>query len=267
MKKKGQGSTIFLFIIGVVLIVTALYLLIPPLLDRKAANDTYEELKEGNVTIAVSEGQISQDLPDEGENDTGRSDTWWYEDVEIDMESLRQINPDIIGWILFDNIETISYPLLYSGDDTAYLKTDIHGNASSSGCIFMEGANNPDLSDYHTIIYGHNMKNGSMFGSLKAYKKEGFYEQNQYFTIYLKDMAYRYQIFAYRDVPDTHSVYTVGFAPNETYQEFIDDIYANSYLDTGVEVSVKDRIVTLSTCSAERERFVIHAVKVEEHSY
>lgn len=266
-KKKWKLSTILLLLIGIGLIITALVLLIPPLLDRKQANDTYEELKETNVIVEESVSIKEQEGEKGEETGENNKDSWWYEDVEIDIAGLQEINEDIMGWIRFDSIEIISYPVLYSGDDEAYLKTDIYGNKSSAGCIFIEGANSPDLLDCHTIIYGHNMKNGSMFGSLKKYKEESFYEENQYFTIYLRDTAYRYQIFAYRDVPDYHSVYTVGFLPDETFQQFVNEMRAGSYKDTGIEVSKEDQVVTLSTCSAARERFVIHAVKVEEHTY
>ena len=130
----------------------------------------------------------------------------------------------------------------------------------------MEGMNTPDFQDYHTILYGHNMKNLSMFGSLKKYKTEDFYKDHHFFTIYTSECAYRYQIFAYYDVPETDEVYTVGFAPDETFQKFIDKMKQKSYDDTGVNVTKDDHIMTLSTCSTTGKRFVVHAVRIEEHA-
>mgnify|MGYP000217125079 FL=1 len=78
----------------------------------------------------------------------------WYTDVDVKLEELQQVNADIIGWIRFDNLEQLSYPVLYSGDDEKYLRTDIYGNQTIAGCIFMEGMNTPDFQDYHTILYG-----------------------------------------------------------------------------------------------------------------
>ena len=256
-KKKWSLSTILMLFVGIALIAVALAMLIPALLDRRKSNDTYEALNEEFVKI---EAPIT--IEEEEENPD-----WWYEDVEIDLEALQEVNSDIVGWIRFDSIDIISYPILYSGDDEKYLRTDIYGNSTTAGCIFIEGANNPDLSDYHTIIYGHNMQNLSMFGSLKKYKTEDFYENNQYFTIYTEDMAYRYQIFSYRDIPETHEVYTVGFGPDETFQNFINEMIRHSYEDTGVTVTKEDKVVTLSTCSTEGNRFVVHAVRVDEHEY
>ena len=122
------------------------------------------------------------------------------------------------------------------------------------------------FTDPNTVIYGHNMKNLSMFGSLKKYKTEDFYKDHQFFTIYTSECAYRYQIFAYYDVPETDEVYTVGFAPDETFQKFIDKMKQKSYDDTGVNVTKDDHIMTLSTCSTTGKRFVVHAVRIGEHA-
>lgn len=255
MKKTSWNkSTLFLFLIGMALIIAALAMLIPNLFDYKKSNDVYKELNEEFVS-ENTESVIT----------TEEDDAWWYRDVDIDFENLQELNSDIIGWIRFDNIEQLSYPVLFSGDDETYLRTDIYGNSTIAGCIFMEGMNQPDFNDYHTILYGHNMKNLSMFGSLKKYKTEDFYEGHQFFTIYTADMAYRYQIFSYRDVPETDDIYTVGFAPDETFQKLIDIMVQKSYYDTGVDVTKDDHIITLSTCSTTGKRFVVHAVRIREH--
>lgn len=241
-------------VIGTAMILVSLILLASTFWDYKKAENTYDELNETYVTVAVTE-------------ETEEDDNWWYEDVDIELAELTAENPDVIGWIRFDNIEVLSYPIMYSGDDEAYLRTDLYGNSSTSGSIFMEGACSPDFEDCHTILYGHNMKNLSMFGSLKKYKTEEFYEENQYFTIYTTDMAYRYQIFSYRDVPETDSVYTVGFAPDDEFETFVDEMIRKSYEDTGIDVTKADKVMTLSTCSTEGNRFVVHALRVDEHAY
>lgn len=251
--KKWSLPTILLTLAGIVLVFVACLMLIPTLWERQNANNTYDQLRDEYVDSNAVANEANPN--------------WWYEDVQIDLPKLQEENSEIVGWISFDSEEMPNYPLLYSGDDEKYLRTDIYGNDSTAGCIFIEGANHPDMSDYHTIIYGHNMKNLSMFGSLKNYKNEGFYQDNSYFTIYTDELAYRYQIFAYRDVAFDDAVYTIGFSPNETYETFLDDLIRNSYEDTGVEVTKEDRIVTLSTCSTEGMRFVVHAVLVEEHTY
>lgn len=128
----------------------------------------------------------------------------------------------------------------------------------------MEAANEPDFSDYHTILYGHNMKNGSMFGKLKNFKEQEFYEENQYFTIYTQETAYRFHIFSVQTVPVDDKIYTVGFGPDEEFKKFAIALQENSLYDTGVEVSGESKIVTLSTCTySDKLRFVVHGVCVE----
>lgn len=259
MKKKMNNlSTLILLLVGVILICVSLAMLIPNMLNYKKSNDTYDALNEEYVTVLDVTAEVVMNEED---------DTWWYEDVKVHVGAMQQVNSDIIGWIRFDNIDQLSYPVLYSGDDEKYLRTDIYGNSTIAGCIFMEGLNTPDFADCHTILYGHNMKNLSMFGSLKKYKTEDFYQENQYFTIYTTDMAYRYHIFAYCDVPELDDVYTVGFAPDDTFGQFIDTMYRKSYYDTGVSVTKDDKVITLSTCSTTGNRFVVHAVREAEHSY
>ncbi len=229
--------------------------------DRWQSNQTFETLREDYCKAISAEAVLETEKEIEKEDDN-----FWYEDVEIDFAGLKEVNEDIIGWIRFDGIEIIDYPILYSGDDEKYLRTDIYGKPSTAGCIFLEGANNPDFEDYHTIIYGHNMKNLSMFGSLKKYKEEGFYEDHSCFTIYTEEKAYRYRIFAYRDVPETDNVYTIGFAPDAMYQNFLNEMIKKSYIDTGISVTKEDKIITLSTCSTENYRFIIQAVRVENEN-
>ena len=180
-QNKISRSTVLLFLLGAALIVAALIMLVPDLLNYKQSNDTYEALKENYISEKAENTEVAEE--------TEGDDSWWYTDVDVKLEELQQVNADIIGWIRFDNLEQLSYPVLYSGDDEKYLRTDIYGNQTIAGCIFMEGMNTPDFQDYHTILYGHNMKNLSMFGSLKKYKTEDFYKDHQFFTIYTSECA------------------------------------------------------------------------------
>ena len=144
-QNKSSRSTVLLFFLGAAMIVAALIMLVPDLLNYKQSNDTYEALKD----TYVSEKPENTEVAEETEGD----DSWWYTDVDVKLEELQQVNADIIGWIRFDNLEQLSYPVLYSGDDEKYLRTDMSGNQTIAGCIFLEGMNTPDFQDYHTILY------------------------------------------------------------------------------------------------------------------
>lgn len=253
-KKKGFGKTnIIILFIGILLIVIVLLIFIRALIGYKKTDEIYDTLSQNYVVVETLKSAKQEE----------EAEDWWYTQVKVELEQLQSVNPEVIGWIRFDNNEMIDYPILYSGDNEKYLRTDLYGNSLTAGSIFVEAANNPDFMDYHTIIYGHNMKNQSMFGSLKNYRKSEYYRGNEFFTIYTKERVCRYQIFACQDVMAGDAVYTVGYEPGEEYQEFLDRIMMQTEIVTGVVPTKEDRIVSLSTCATTGNRFLIHAVLID----
>lgn len=190
----------------------------------------------------------------------------WYDVAQVNLQELKKQNGDVTGWLYFEN-EDISYPIMYSGDDTTYLHTALDGSYASAGSIFMEENNHPDFQDSHTIIYGHNMRNLSMFGKLRYYKQKEYYDNHTYFQIFTDKGIYRYQIFAYADVPADSFVYQVPYGTDDSFTSFIQQLKKQSYYDTGVDVTQKDKVVTLSTCSTTGKRFIVNAVRVDEYLY
>lgn len=182
--------------------------------------------------------------------------------ARIDLASLLEINSDCIGWIEIPGTD-ISYPMVHTTDDEYYLTHTFRREENKAGSIFLEAANQADFSDLHTIIHGHNMKNGSMFAGLKNYKKESYYKKHPHIFIDLADGAHCYQIFSCRQVPSTDISYTIGYSANDTYASFLDTLKTSSLYDTGVDVSISDHVITLSTCTnSGKDRFVVHAKKL-----
>lgn len=179
-------------------------------------------------------------------------------DVKIDFHLLHQTNEDIVAWILFDN-NKISYPIVQGKDNEEYLYQTADKKKNPAGSIFIDALCSADFTDSHTIIYGHNMKDQSMFGSLKNYNlKEDYFQENRYFTIYTPEKTLRYEIFAWYEAAADDDVYQIGFAADELFAEFVEQILARRVYDTNVTAGREDRIVTLSTCSANGKRFVVH---------
>lgn len=262
--KKVDWPIIVMMAVGMVLIIVALLMLVFAMLSYRRADNTYNDLRD---TYVLLEDPDEEKKNGDDKEEPIEDDTWWYRNVYIDLAGLQSVNSDVVGWIRFDNIGILNYPILYSGDDVAYLYKDIYGRDSNSGCIFLEGENTPDFNDSHTIIYGHNMKNGSMFGLLKNYNTEGFYEENRFFTIYADGIAYRYEIFAYEEVDADDEIYTIGYVPGQEFAEFLDMLRRKSYIAPDIIVKDTDKIVTLSTCTTTDRRFVVHGVCFAAHSY
>lgn len=244
---------------AIVLIGIALWNILPPYIDRWKSAQDYKKLADTYVK--------EEPLP---EDDRQKKKDWWLEAVKIEFDQLKKVNPDVIGWIRFDNQEEtgINYPVLHAESNEKYLRTDLYGNSHIAGCIFLESLNTADFSDYYNIIYGHNMTDGSMFGNLKKYKEEGFWKKNQYFTVYTEEKAYRYRIFSYEDAVNGGNVYKVGYQPGKEYQDFISEMINHSAIETGIKPQSSNKILTLSTCTENdySKRFAVHAVCVDVQS-
>ena len=251
--KKINKRNNFIIIFSVILILVALYNIIDIMNDYRKSEDLYTKLNEEYIFERSKEDK--------------ESSSKWYEDISVDFDSLKKINSDIVGWINFENND-ISYPVLYSGDDDKYLRKSFDGEDATAGSIFVEGANNSDFEDKNTIIYGHNMRNLSMFGKLKKYTREqDYYDNNKYIQIITPNMYYRYEIFAYESVNENSNVYQISFEDDAAIESYINKIRELSERQTDIDVSVDDKIITLSTCStlSNHKRFVVHAVRVDEH--
>ncbi len=192
-------------------------------------------------------------------------------DNPIDFDALHKENPDVCGWITLDST-VIDYPILRSGKDKAedfYLDHDMYGTAKRAGSIYIQRMNSDDFSDKVTVIYGHNMLNGSMFAALKKYRNAQYFNENSEIKVYAKGHIYTYKIFSAFVYDDRHILNSFNFDNDEEYQEFLDDCTNPPTLIRNVRdditVTTEDKIIILSTCtSAETERYLVAAVMVDD---
>lgn len=263
-------------LLGIILVILAI-VSITKIIQIHAA-----EAKQEKEIKALQEEYISNlsDMKDLADKSTGSSSAAddatedepnaWYHALDVDFAGLKKLNPDIVGWIYFEGDVGISYPLLYSGDDY-YLNHNYLKEEESAGSIYIDKNNNPDLSEAHTIIYGHNMRNLAMFGKLRYYKMdEDYLDDHRYFQLITENGAYRYEIFAYKDVSTlTGGIYTTWKYVDEDFKNFVEDtICQGSYVDADIDVDDEAHIVTLSTCSYDSDvRFTVSAVRVDEHEW
>jgi len=171
-------------------------------------------------------------------------------------ELQNEKNGDIIGWITLPNTK-IDYPFVTAKDNDYYLRRDLYGNYAVAGTIFMDYRCSPDFTDFNTVIYGHYMRNGSMFGDLGLFEDENFFDNNRFGMVFLKDNTYTFEIIAYMIIKsDDKIIYnsfgkSVSPAGRNEFFEYVKE-NARNYRELGEEVinnSVK--IITLSTCSYE----------------
>ncbi|MDY5845898.1 MAG: class B sortase [Bariatricus sp.] len=184
----------------------------------------------------------------------------------VDFDALKEINPDVVAWIRFDEPAIINYPVVQGQDNEEYLHKTFKGYDNTVGSIFVNVDNNPDFSDRNTIIYGHHMNNGTMFNELEKYEDKEFWEKYPCFYIYTPDGAQlKYHIYSVGIVKDVADNYMYQFADDDIYQKFLNTTKESALYDTGIIPDLTSKIVTLSTCTKANndERLVVHGLLAE----
>ena len=189
----------------------------------------------------------------------------------INFNELEKENEDIHGWITVPNTN-IDYPIVqsYSEDDLFYIDHDINKEKAKAGAIFTQKLNQRDFTDPNTLIYGHNMANGTMFRHLHKFKKKSFFEENRYFYIYTRGHILTYEIFAAYEYDDRHILNSFNFYDKEVYAEYLESVQKNNSIYKNlrdIEVTTDDRIVTLSTCltrSQPNKRYLVQGVLIKD---
>ena len=186
--------------------------------------------------------------------------------IEVDFDKLKSVNEDVVGWIYVDALPDISYPIVKGTDNQKYLHQTYEKNYNFAGTIFVDYENSGDFSDCNTLVYGHNMKNGSMFGHLKKFREDDkLYKQDKYFWILTPERNYRYEIIAAYTTGVNSDTYTLFKGPGEEFEKYLETIKGYSEIKTDdTDLTIKDRIVTLSTCTGnESTRFVVQGKRVD----
>lgn len=232
-KKRFNINTMFIIIFSIILIFSIVQIVMW-YINTKNEEKEYQKLFEQVVNTDTINNIESESVQ--------------TEKVSIDFEQLLNINKDVVGWIIIDGTN-INYPILKSSDNDYYLKRDINKNISKSGSIFLD-YRSKGFSNQNTVVYGHNMKNGTMFSQLKRiYNNELGTEIK--IKIYTPEEEKVYKVF---------STYTIKPGDFEMDSK-IDELQKMSKIDFGVTVEENDKILTLFTCTDSMlERIIVHAV-------
>lgn len=178
----------------------------------------------------------------------------------IDFDAMhREISEDIYAWIYIPNTH-IDYPVFqHPTDNSYYLEHNIDGSEGYPGCIYTENYNAKDFSDPHTVIYGHNMRDTTMFSDLHLYEDEEFFENNRYVYIYTEDMVYVYKIFAAYQTNNAHQLLNYDFSNKNTVKSYLENAASRmeepKVYDEDTVFSEDDQILTLSTCVMKERQF------------
>lgn len=183
----------------------------------------------------------------------------------IEFEKLKDKNQDVFAWIRVKGT-SIEYPIVQSKDNNYYLTHSLDKSYNSAGWIFADYRNKIDGSDKNLVIYGHNRRDGSMFGTLKNILKKEWYDtsENQYITFEREGKNEIYQVFSVYQIEVEDYYIKTNFNDDREFEDFINTIKSRSIKDFKNEVTKTDNIITLSTCGNDnRYRVVLHAKKME----
>ncbi|MBR6073208.1 MAG: class B sortase [Bacilli bacterium] len=244
--------------------------------DQNKVEEQMDEIQQilDNYTI-TDNNKDNPDTPidgNEGEEQqqaaprrTGGSPGTYYTNYSRVVTDLLTINPDTVGWIKVNNTR-MDYPVVQGTNNDYYLNRDFKKKKNSMGWIFMDYRNNKDNLDKNTIIYGHNIKGGIMFGGITNMFSNYYLskEENNYITFNTKDKNMRWRIFSMYKINETSDYTQTEFESDEEYQNFINMIQSRSQYRFDVSVTPNDKIITLSTCFSSKTRSVVHAVLVNE---
>lgn len=265
-----------IIVIASIAALTAAFMIFKTARDYKAASDEYDSLRQyasEEVSATETAEKVSDIKPIKLEEAEERKELKLNEnredfpEMEVDFKALREKNPDTVGWLYVGSCG-ISYPIVQGEDNDYYMNHTFEGTVNSSGAIIMDYRDDKYLKDWNTFIYGHNMKNGSMFGSLKKLlNDETLYDSDPYIYVYLPGYIYRYKIFSYyKDKPDSKMYWTADTL--QEYRQYIRDALSLSVRDLGVETSEDNNMVTLVTCSgsgAGKMRFFVHGEFIDRY--
>lgn len=238
--------------------------------DYSDDRDRYQELREEVIGTAADEAENDESDAEESEAEKATQETEEYGEnvvrkyrrkkkrklskkvpITIDWEALKNINEDIIGWVYFTGLPQISYPILQADDNEYYVHRtyDLSSDTSKAGSIFMDYRMASDFSSPYSIIYGHNVRDGSMLSDLINLKDQQLYDEEPYFWILTPDGSYRYQIFSIFQCHRSADVFQRSFDRwGEDFSKWQSELKARNSMQGDVRLTQEGHVVVFSTC-------------------
>ena len=259
-----------ILLVAIIGVLISSVMIIRIIMEYRNASSEYEALQEFIKEVPINEDEIDKAAGPEPKDNLRRNyNRNDFPSYEVDYSELKKINEDYSGWLYIDSVD-ISYPFVQGVDNEYYLHKTFEKEDNFAGCVFMDYELNRDFSSYNTFIYGHAMKNGTMFGHLKQYRLDSEkWENDPYIYLYLEKGIYRYKIYSYYlDKPDSKMYYACD--NKEGYEKYIEDALGKSMIDCGMDIDSNDNSITLVTCAgtgADKKRFFVHAIFVDRYLY
>ncbi len=243
-------KAVLIVILAAVFLVSS-YILGKGIYEYIKADSAYHHMQDEYVHIST-EPQTPQQTEDALPEATEAAEL----PITVDFDALLARNPDVVGWLYCPGT-VINYPVVLGKDNDQYLYTDLDGNYLVSGTLFADCRNGALGEDGNYIIYGHNMKNGSMFHSLVKYANQSYYDKHPTIFYLTPDANYKLELFAGLTVDHNDTIYKRNYG--DGLYELLKNYQARSTFLSDVELAESDTVVTLSTCTFEYDnaRYIV----------
>mgnify|MGYP002647419136 FL=1 len=282
MKKSGKKRIETRYIVGIAALICMLVcivILAAGQYKRWKSQRIYDKLAQDTTveagTETDAESEESTEMIEAYKKEAARLAVKYGVEVpekNIDFDRLhKEVSEDIYAWIYIPNIN-VDYPVFQHPTDNAYyLEHNVDGSEGYPGCIYTENYNSKDFSDSQTVIYGHNMRDGTMFSDLHKYEDEEFFDENRYVYIYTEDTVLVYKIFAAYQTNNAHQLLNFDFSKKENLLTYLENVRKlvteQKVFDDDVVFSEDDKVLTLSTCvMKERQfhlRYLVQALRLQ----
>lgn len=242
-------------------------------LAEQSKEQSAEQSTDGDVDTNTDADLNLQSDGDSAHSDSRIKISCKIPSKNIDWDKLEGENKDIYAWIYIPNTN-VDYPVLQSSKDTNYYLThNIDNSEGHPGCIYSQNINSKDFLDPNTVLYGHNMRDGSMFNTLHNFESGEFFENNQYIYIYTRNKNYVYKIFAAYTFSDADILTSFDFNTPECFQQYLDGILSirdmSSHIRKDMTITSDNHILTLSTCTngTPHNRYLVQGVLINDPTF
>lgn len=228
--------------------------------DQKLTESSRMSAERSDYTQNEGSKAVQTALVKTGNNPEAPSPAFTYK--ENDNKEWLSINPDFMGWLQIPGSD-IDYPFVRGQDNTHYLKRDFYGKYSESGSVFMDYRNLGNFNDQHSLVYGHNMKNKTMFYDLIKYKDAEFLAENPLVNLSGLYETKTYKIFSVYEISADDYEFTLEFENDSAYLNYLKELEALSLHPQNNELTSRQKLLSLVTCSyGDNSRIIVHAIEM-----
>ena len=236
--------------------------------DNNSTDKVIEKINNDVKVDEVKDNENTEVVEEEPTEPEKVSDYFYYITyplINVDFESLLKTNNETVGWINVNNTN-INYPFVQGVNNSYYLNHSFDKSYNSAGWVFMDYRNNKEMNNKNTILYAHGRIDKTMFGSLYKTQYPAWYQNksNHIIRISTPSVNMSYQIFSVYKIEEESYYIQTDFNSDDDYLEFLNTIKGRSKYDFIVELTVNDKILTLSTCANDKERYVVHAKLIKK---